>query len=219
MRPVDTNADQIPLVVELSAAEFRDRLQEALAIYVAAMGYPRGTEYHRAPMWTEHVQRSGWSGVGAVVPADPSAESDATHRLVAVAYGYRGAPEQWWHQQVRTGLRHTGWTRDRIDTVLDDYFELTELHVHPDAQGHGLGETLLLRLLDRRPERGVLLSTPEVADENNRAWRLYRRLGFRDVLRHFRFAGDNRPFAVLGRSLPLESLSTEKPSSGEEPLT
>ncbi|MCQ4119038.1 GNAT family N-acetyltransferase [Rhodococcus tibetensis] len=203
MRPVDTNADQIPLVVELSAAEFRDRLQEALAIYVAAMGYPRGTEYHRAPMWTEHVQRSGWCGVGAVVPADPSTESDAVDRLVAVAYGYRGAPEQWWHQQVRTGLRHTGWTLDRIDTILDDYFELTELHVHPDAQGHRLGETLLLRLLDRRPERGVLLSTPEVADEDNRAWRLYRRLGFTDVLRHFRFAGDNRPFAVLGRNLPL----------------
>ncbi|MER2206304.1 MAG: GNAT family N-acetyltransferase, partial [Rhodococcus sp. (in: high G+C Gram-positive bacteria)] len=53
------------------------------------------------------------------------------------------------------------------------------------------------------PERSVLLSTPEVYDEDNRAWRLYRRLGFRDVLRRFRFAGDNRPFAVLGRGLPL----------------
>ena len=50
----------------------------------------------------------------------------------------------------------------------------------------------------------MLLSTPEVAGEDNRAWRLYRRLGFEDVLRDFTFAGDRRPFAVLGRVLPFE---------------
>ncbi len=80
---------------------------------------------------------------------------------------------------------------------------MTELHVHPSAQGHRLGERLLRRLLADRPERGVLLSTPEVSEEDNRAWRLYRRTGFRDVVRHFTFAGDRRPFAVLGRGLPL----------------
>jgi ribosomal protein S18 acetylase RimI-like enzyme len=46
----------------------------------------------------------------------------------------------------------------------------------------------------------MLLSTPE---GENRAWRLYRRLGFGDVLRHYRFTGDPRPFGVLGRELPL----------------
>ena len=50
----------------------------------------------------------------------------------------------------------------------------------------------------------VLLSTPEVPREESRAWRLYRRVGFTDVLRHFHFPGDERPFAVLGRDLPLE---------------
>ncbi|MFZ2176288.1 MAG: GNAT family N-acetyltransferase [Rhodococcus sp. (in: high G+C Gram-positive bacteria)] len=205
MRQVEPNTDPTPVVIELSADEFRDRLHEALSIYVAAMGYPRGTEYHRAPMWSEHIGRRGWRGVGALTPdtGPATATADEDVRLVAVAYGYSGAPEQWWHQQVRTGLRHTGWPRDRIDALLGNYFELTELHVHPDAQGHGLGETLLLRLLEHRPEQKVLLSTPEVTDEDNRAWRLYRRLGFEDVLRHFRFAGDNRPFAVLGRTLPL----------------
>ncbi|AOW94720.1 GNAT family N-acetyltransferase [Rhodococcus sp. WMMA185] len=191
------------MVVELSAAEFRDRLQEALSVYVAAMGYPQGTEYHRAATWSEHLRRSGWRAVAAFVPAGDSSSEEAPARLVAIAYGYRGAPGQWWHQQVRSGLRHTGWSRDRIDILLGNYFELTELHVHPDVQGQQIGETLLLRLLEHRPEEGVLLSTPEVADEDNRAWRLYRRLGFKDVLRHFRFGGDNRPFAVLGRGLPL----------------
>ena len=46
----------------------------------------------------------------------------------------------------------------------------------------------------------MLLSTPE---GENRAWRLYRRLGFTDVLRNYRFTGDPRPFGVLGRDLPL----------------
>jgi ribosomal protein S18 acetylase RimI-like enzyme len=50
----------------------------------------------------------------------------------------------------------------------------------------------------------VLLSTPEYgAAAPGRAWRLYRRAGFQDVLRQHRFTGDARPFAVLGRRLPL----------------
>ena len=56
------------------------------------------------------------------------------------------------------------------------------------------------------PDRSrVLLSTPEYGDQPpGRAWQLYRRLGFRDVLRDHRFTGDFRPFAVLGRELPLD---------------
>ena len=92
----------------------------------------------------------------------------------------------------------------RSTCILGNYFELTELHVHPDAQGHRLGETLLRRLLERRPEARVLLSTPEVADEDNRAWRLYRRLGFSDVVRHFLFAGRQPALRGAGtRRLPL----------------
>ena len=86
---------------------------------------------------------------------------------------------------------------------MSSYFELTELHIHPHAQGHGLGEALARRLLAGRVETHVLLSTPEINGESNRAWRLYRRLGFTDVIRGYHFAGDPRAFAILGRSLPL----------------
>ncbi len=197
MRTVATDAETTPHLVDLSAQDIRRRLPEALSIYVEAMGYPRGTEHHRAPMWSEHVLRPGWRGVGAVLPT-PEAP------LVAVAYGYRGAPHQWWHQQVRDGLLRSGRRDDYVDGLLSDYFELTELHVRPGMQGHGLGAALTRRLLNGRPERHVLLSTPEVTGEDNRAWRLYRRLGFDDVLRDFTFAGDRRPFAVLGRPLPFD---------------
>ncbi|RMI29117.1 GNAT family N-acetyltransferase [Nocardia stercoris] len=192
-----------PVVVDLPAAAMRSRLPDALSVYVAAMAYPRGTEHHRAPMWSEHTTRPGWQAVAAVLPDEHGRVDLATAPLVAIAYGYHGAPQQWWHQQVHTGMRRCGWSERAARELLSDYFELTELHVHPSAQGRGLGEVLLGRLLAERPERSVLLSTPEVPRESNRAWKLYRRRGFTDVVRHFVFAGDTRAFAVLGRTLPM----------------
>jgi len=156
-------------------------------------------------MWSEHSGREGWQAVAAALPDDPDT-------LVGIAYGYRGDPRQWWNQQVRMGMRHTGRSREEADRILEDYFELTELHVRPDTQGLGLGEALLHRLLRDRTERTVLLSTPEVPGEDNRAWRLYRRFGFVDVVRRFVFTGDARPFAVLGRALPLEQPLSGTPS-------
>ena len=88
---------------------------------------------------------------------------------------------------------------------MTSYFELTELHIHPRAQGRGLGEALARRLLADRGERNVLLSTQRPTAKPNRAWRLYRRLGFTDIIRGYHFAGDPRAFAILGRALPLYS--------------
>lgn len=187
------------LLVDLSPREMADRLSEALSVYVTAMGYPPGTESHRAAMWLEHTRRRGWQAVAAVETAD---EQPGGPAIVGVAYGYRGAPDQWWQQQVLLGLQHRG--RHDAAALMADYFELTELHVLPAAQGRGLGEALARRLLAGRAEASVLLSTPEIRGEENRAWRLYRRLGFGDVIRGHHFAGDPRAFAILGRPLPLD---------------
>ena len=232
-----TAAPEEARLVDLDPAELAGRLDEALDLYVAAMGYPAGTARQRAPMWLEHSRRPGWRAVAAI---------DERDVLRGIAYGYPGAPGQWWYEEVRRGLRRTArpsrspagarfgaglgrllgeaggggaahagapgpgasdldpWPLDgEPETYLADYFELTELHVRTDAQGHGLGQALLRRLLDRADGGHVLLSTPE-APTPTRAWVLYRRCGFRDLLRHHRFSSDPRPFAVLGRPLPLE---------------
>ncbi len=190
-------------LIDLSTQDMRRRLGEALSVYVDAMHYPRGTEENRASMWLEHTRRRGWKAVAAV-HLDESGDTDpADAPLLGVAYGYCGAPDQWWQQQVVQGLRRAGMPNTEIERLVASYFELTELHIHPEAQGRGLGEALARRLLDNRDETLVLLSTPEVNGEGNRAWRLYRRLGFTDVIRDYHFAGDPRPFAVLGRALPL----------------
>lgn len=172
-------------VRRLDAAAFRSQLRELIGIYLTAMRYPPELAGARSALWEEHSHRAGFDCVVAV------GDDEAIHGL---AYGYRGAPGQWWFSEVRRGVSATALPQ------LSDFFELTELHVHPAWQGRRIGETLLRRLADDRPEAHMLLSTPE---GENRAWRLYRRLGFGDVLRHYRFTGDPRPFGVLGRELPL----------------
>ena len=195
-------------LIDLSPADMQARLGEALTVYVDAMRYPRGTENQRAPMWVEHSRRSGWRAVAAVEVDGagtglPTEGQLAVGPLLGVAYGYSGSPDQWWQQQVLRGLHHFGLPHAEISRLMSDYFELTELHIHPNAQGRGLGEALARRLLSERPEANVLLSTPEINGETNRAWRLYRRLGFTDVIRGYHFSGDPRAFAILGRPLPL----------------
>lgn len=173
------------VLVRLDAEKFRRRTVELIDVYITAMRYPGDLAGARSALWVEHSHRTGFSCVVATAAAD---------RIVGLAYGYRGAPGQWWFSEVRRGVRQADQGQ------LADFFELTELHVHPDWQGHGLGEALLRELSVDRPEKNMLLSTPE---GENRAWRLYRRLGFADVLRNYRFTGDPRPFGVLGRELPL----------------
>ncbi len=169
----------------IGAAEFRARVGDLLEVYISAMRYPPQTRAARSTLWAEH---SGRPAFDCVIATGPQNE------IRGLAYGYRGLPGQWWHTEVARGLGATAgdW--------LDDYFELTELHVHPNHQGYGTGERLLRALAADVPCSRMLLSTPE---GENRAWRLYRRTGFVDVLRDYRFTGDQRPFGVLGRILPL----------------
>ena len=201
-------------LIDLPPNDMERRLGDALGVYVDAMRYPRGTENQRAAMWLEHIRRPGWRGVAVVeletagAPEGVNGEAAWTAELsnaplLGVAYGYPGAPGQWWQQQVVLGLQRGGLPPQEIARLMNSYFELTELHIHPRAQGHGLGEALARRLLAGRAERNVLLSTPEINGEPNRAWRLYRRLGFTDIIRRYHFAGDPRAFAILGRALPL----------------
>lgn len=176
-------------LTHLTAQEFQARVGELVDVYVAAMRYPDQVAGARSSLWHEHSTRAGFDCVVAL---------DDDGAILGLAYGYRGRPGQWWYTEVRRGLEVAA--PQLIQPWMQHFFELTELHVRPDTQGSRLGETLLRSLLRNREETHVLLSTPE---GENRAWRLYRRLGFVDLLRDYRFSGDQRPFGVLGRSLPL----------------
>ena len=98
-------------LIDLSPSDMQRRLGDALAVYVDAMRYPRGTEDQRASMWLEHTQRGGWKAVAAVEGPDQAGSDGslspelASAPLLGIAYGYCGAPDQWWQQQVVAGLR------------------------------------------------------------------------------------------------------------------
>jgi len=164
------------------------RLDDVVAVYGEAMGYRAELLETRRGYIASHVRRPGFRAVASLT-------SDG--HLAGFGYGYLSVPGQWWHDQV-----HSALTDEARKTWFVDCFEVVELHVRPAAQGHGLGGRQLRALLTMAGGSTTLLSTPEADEETSRAWRLYRRFGFVDVLRDFRFPGDERAFAVLGRELP-----------------
>jgi ribosomal protein S18 acetylase RimI-like enzyme len=165
------------------------RLDDVAAVYGEAMGYRTELLEARRGYIATHVRRPGFRAVATLT-------NDG--HLAGFGYGYLSTHGQWWHDQVYGALGD-----EARKTWFTDCFEVVELHVRPPAQGHGLGARQLRTLLDLAPGSTTLLSTPEADEQVSRAWRLYRRFGFVDVLRGFRFPGDERAFAVLGRELPL----------------
>ena len=185
-------------VVRWTPADARARVVEAMSIYAEAMGYPPEAGLQRSGFAMAHTRRAGFRAVAAL-DGSRGGRFSLTERghpaLVGFGYGYATAAGQWWHDQVRVAM-----SARLAAEWLDGCFELSELHVRPAWQGQGLGRALLLELVDQLPQSTVLLSTPE---GDSRAWRLYRSLGFVDLVRDYLFPGDSRPFAVLGVRLPL----------------
>src|ERR1700735_1446023 len=74
------------------------------------------------------------------------------------------------------------WLANTCDTA--------EVHVRPESQRRGIGRAMLLSLTAGCPQRTAVLST---LDAPSPARRLYRSLGFTDLLTGFRFPGHGRP--------------------------
>ena len=173
-------------LVDLDRAQFAARADEVLDVYAEAMEVPRSTARTRRSILATHLERDGLAAVGAL---------DHGGALVGIAYGYRGAAGQWWHDQVRAALDEL-----TAQQWLDGSFEVCEFHVRPAHQGAGLGRELLARLLARTDARTAVLTTPDL---DTRARRFYATAGWVDLVRDLRFPGDPRSFAVL--ALPLAS--------------
>jgi ribosomal protein S18 acetylase RimI-like enzyme len=189
---------QSELVVrELSPGEFAARVDQVLSVYAAAMHPAAETLAGRRSIMAGHT---GYPGFRALI----AAEDDGSGEPVGFGYGFRGAPGQWWHDTVARALVASGGV-SAARAWLDDAFEVAELHVAPGYQGSGIGSGLLLRLTSGRPERTAVLST---RDAETRARRLYRGVGFTDLLTGFAFyPGGEPPYAVMGAELPLRALT------------
>ncbi|MFQ5944998.1 MAG: ribosomal protein S18-alanine N-acetyltransferase, partial [Anaerolineae bacterium] len=74
---------------------------------------------------------------------------------------------------------------------------ISTIAVHPDHRRRGLGELLLLHMLDRAVEGGSKFVTLEVRESNRAAQELYEKYGFRGVGRRERYYTDNAEDALL----------------------
>ncbi|AWB84364.1 GNAT family N-acetyltransferase [Corynebacterium liangguodongii] len=184
---------------QLTGAQFALLAPQLVDIYIDAMGYDPAIRQQRISAWRREITWPGFRAVAA------TATAQGGERVVGLAYGFEGNRERWWDRQLISGLRLAGGPTAQEREMLRSYFEIAEVHVAPPYQGAGIGRALINALLSGTPARWALLSTPEVRGEANAAFGLYRSLGFRDVLRHYLYPGDKRPFAVLGRELPLDA--------------
>lgn len=171
-------------------------LDAVLAVYAAAMRTPAPQLPGRRMMMERHARYPAFRGLAAVTGCD---EPGGSGTIIGIGYGFHGATGQWWHDMVSSAITARAG-RGTAKAWMDDSFEIGELHVHPDHQGEGIGRRLLLSLATGRPERTAVLST---LDAESRARRLYRSVGFTDLLTGFRFPGAGEPYAVMGVPLPL----------------
>jgi ribosomal protein S18 acetylase RimI-like enzyme len=181
-------------VSELSPGEFAARLDQLITVYAAAMRPPPELLAGRRSIMAGHAGHPGFRALTATV--------NGSGEPVGFGYGFRGTAGQWWHDTVARALTAAHGAAAAA-AWLNDSFEVAELHVAPDYQGHGIGTGLLLRLTSGRPERTALLST---RDADSPARRLYRGVGFTDLLTGFSFfPGGDPPYAVMGAELPLRA--------------
>jgi ribosomal protein S18 acetylase RimI-like enzyme len=178
-------------IAELSRPDFLAGVEDFLAIYAAAMGAAEDELPSRRAIMERHVSNPGFRAL-AVTGGTPA-------RVVAFSYGFHGLPGQWWHDVVQSGITARAGRAAAV-RWLEDVLEIAEVHVHPDYQARGIGRQMLLTLTADRTERTAVLST---RDGETRARRLYRSIGFTDLLTDFLFPGGGPAYAVMGVRLPL----------------
>lgn len=183
-------------ITELGRSGFLANLGNQLAIYGVAMGASPADLPSRQVIMERHAANPGLRSLAAI--------DEQSRQVVGFAYGFRGCSGQWWHDVVWSALATTSGLA-AAHAWLDDAIEIAEVHVRPEYQARGIGRQLVLTLTAGRGERTALLST---RDAESRARRLYRSLGFRDLLVDFVFPGGGPPYAVMGAELPLAGSAT-----------
>ncbi len=90
--------------------------------------------------------------------------------------------------------------------LMVDEAHVTTIALHPDFRGRGLGELLLVSLIDISYSIGAKWVTLEVRISNYTAQNLYRKYGFREAgLRH-RYYSDNQEDALIMWTEEINSL-------------
>ena len=89
--------------------------------------------------------------------------------------------------------------------LMTDEAHITTIAVDPDFQGNGLGELLLVALIDRARQIGARWLTLEVRVSNEVAQRLYEKYTFKEMGVRRRYYSDNGEDALVMWTDPIDS--------------
>jgi ribosomal protein S18 acetylase RimI-like enzyme len=187
-------------ITELGRPGFLANIDEQLTIYAAAMDANTDDLPGRRAIMERHAGNPALRALAAI--------EGQSGRVVGFAYGFRGCPGQWWHDVVMSGLTAAAGSA-AAQAWLASALEIAEVHVRPEFQARGIGRRLVLMLTADRTEDTAVLST---RDALTPARRLYRSLGFTDLLTDFVFPGGGVPYAVMGAPLPLPGGEQSRPA-------
>ncbi|WP_424211509.1 GNAT family N-acetyltransferase [Streptomyces sp. BI20] len=175
-----------PAGLSLGPLDLAARADEALAVQALAFGLGPEEVAIRRHIVRRHMSAPGARALAAYTPDGA---------IAGFVYGMPNDRAHWWSTIVEPHLLTGG-----LDHWLDESFAVTELHVHPDHQGKGVGRALITRVTDAC---GLPRSILSAIDVDSPARALYARLGYVDLARRVHFPSAARPYAVMGAPLPL----------------
>jgi len=129
--------------------------------------------------------------------------SHSTMLVVRSQSGSRGGFSRWLSRlklaQAAPVLGYAGFW------LLVDDAHIATIAVHPAWRGRGLGDLLLLSILERGARRGARRATLEVRVSNQVAHSLYHKHGFEIASLRRRYYADNNEDAYLMATPPFET--------------
>ncbi|MDO4908739.1 MAG: N-acetyltransferase [Corynebacterium sp.] len=187
---MDKTLDIAPINIDF----FIEYVTEFVEIYSKAMKDAFDYEADEniiAAMWRRDTRMPGFKAFECLDQGTP----------VGFVYGFDSVESNFWNTIIRRTFMRTG-RMEEWGFLLDNTFQVSELHVLPEYQGRGIGRALLSHLIKQTEKPYAILSTPENAAEATAAFKLYRKMGFKDFARDFTFPGDSRKFALLYLDVP-----------------
>ena len=81
--------------------------------------------------------------------------------------------------------------------IVVDEAHIATIAIHPEFRGNGYGKKLLAETLRQSIQRGAVLATLEVRENNSLAQQMYKNFGFTTVGRRLHYYKDNNEDAVI----------------------
>lgn len=94
--------------------------------------------------------------------------------------------------------------------LVIDEAHITNIAVHPDYQGQGIGKSLMSKLIEDAASKGAVCATLEVRKSNEKAIRLYESLGFVQSAIRKAYYPHNREDAIVMWLMNIDSNKLEK---------